>query len=214
MNTLKNDKSLLILTIIIFICGALAWTMYFQDYQDHDTVDIHTFPNQIGQWTAEEIPISDRDYAILETRNAFTRKYNSPDGRSVYLFIVYSQTNRKVVHPPEICYTGGGATILSNVHRHFPVPDPVTTITANKLVVEQGNYQQSMYYWFKVGETYTPNYGKGQVLIAINRLLGRPASGALIRLSATQDPSNPQDANDAIEGFAAEITPLLGKFLP
>ena len=210
----KLNKSFIILLGLFFITGTVSWTLYFKEYHQHDTVNIHTFPQEIAGWQSEELPIKDRDYEILETRNAFTRKYTNKQGDSVYLFIVYSQTNRKVVHPPEICYTGGGATFISNMHHTIDIPQPKMQIISNKYLVEQGAYRQYMCYWFKVGDTFTPNYLKGQTLIAIKRLTGQPASGALIRLSATVDPENPDKAMQLIDDFARLITPQLFQYLP
>ena len=210
----KLNKNFKVLLGLFLFAGVVSWTLYFKEYRQKDTVNIHTFPQEIAGWKSEELTITDREYEILETRNAFTRKYTNEQGDSVYLFIVYSQTNRKVVHPPEICYTGGGATFISNMHHAIEVPQPRMRIISNKYLVEQGAYRQSMCYWFKVGDTFTPNYLKGQALIAMKRLTGQPASGALIRLSSSVDPENPDKAIQLIDEFARLITPQLFQYLP
>ncbi|MFA5261190.1 MAG: exosortase C-terminal domain/associated protein EpsI [Candidatus Omnitrophota bacterium] len=210
----KLNKNFMVLLGLFFFAGVVSWTLYFKEYQQKDSVNIQTFPQEIAGWKSEELPITDREYEILETRNAFTRKYTNAQGDSVYLFIVYSQTNRKVVHPPEICYTGGGATFISNVHHTIDVPQPKMQIISNKYLVEQGGYRQYMCYWFKVGNTFTPNYLKGQTLIAMKRLTGQPSSGALIRISAVVDPENPDKAMQLIDAFSRIITPQLFQCLP
>jgi EpsI family protein len=210
----KVNKNFRVLLGLFFAAGVVSWTLYFKEYQQKDSVSIHAFPQEIAGWKSEELPITDREFKILETRNAFTRKYTNEQGESVYIFIVYSQTNRKVVHPPEICYTGGGATFISNAHHAIDVPEPRMRIIANKYLVEQGAHRQYMCYWFKVGTTFTPNYLKGQALIAIKRLAGQPASGALIRLSAVVDPENPEQAMQQIDAFARDIAPQLFQYLP
>lgn len=210
----KIDKSFAVIMALLLLTAAISWTLYFKEYRQQDTTDIHAFSKQVGEWTSEEITITDREYAILETRNAFSRKYTNKDGDAVILFIVYSQTNRKVVHPPEICYTGGGNTILSNVYHTIAVPEQDLNIKVNNFVVENGPYKQSVCYWFKVGSTFTSNYLKGQALIAVKRLLGRPASGAMIRVAANEDPEHPERTVQLIDQFTREITPLLFQYLP
>ena len=208
----KNQTSFFVIIGLFLLSGMFSWRLYFKVYSQSDTVDIHVFPKEVAGWTSEEIEITDHEYDILETRNAFTRKYTNQKGREVYLFIVYSQSNRKVSHPPEICYTGSGATLISSVSRIIDVGD--FAVRANKIFVEYGKYQQYMYYWFKVGDTFTSNYWKQQSLIAIKTLFGKPSSSALIRLSSTIKGDDIEEAAGDIEDFAKVITPLLFTYLP
>lgn len=210
---MKNRSFLFIATLLI-LSAIITWRLYFKVYLQSDTVSIHNFPKEIGEWKATEIPITDGEYAILETRNVFVRKYTNTSGQSVFLFIVYSQNNRKVSHPPEICYTGSGATILSNVSQSIHVESPKLTIKANKIFIEQQDIHQVMYYWFKVGDSFTSNYWKQQFLIMVKTMTGKPASSALIRLSADVKEEAPQQGPKSIEEFTRIITPLLLKYLP
>ena len=177
-------------------------------------MDINTFPAVIESWTSENIPISEYDLAILETRNAFIRKYTSPEGKSIFLFIVYSQNNRKVSHPPEICYTGSGATIVSSAHDSIPASGAILSIQVNKLAVEKGPQKQVVFYWFKVGDTMTSNYWKQQSLIAIKSFTGEPASSALIRISMDADNENISPVTQDLKEFGQHILPYLFSYLP
>ena len=40
------------------------------------------FPKEIDGWTSEELTITDDEYAILETRNAFIREYTNAAGNT------------------------------------------------------------------------------------------------------------------------------------
>src|SRR3989338_3669309 len=99
----RFDKSTLFILGIFAVSLAISWQLYFKQYLQKDTVSISVFPEKIGPWRGEDIPLQDTDYEILETKNAFVRRYTTPEGKEVFLFIVYSQNNRKVSHPPEIC---------------------------------------------------------------------------------------------------------------
>jgi len=207
---MKLTRTTIVILVLFILSGVISWSTFLKDYSQQDTVSIHEFPMQIGPWSAEELVITEREYEVLETRNAFTRKYTTPDGKEVYLFIVYSQTNRKVSHPPEICYSGGGATILSNVHRDIPG----VNVPANKVTVEMAKFQQLMYYFFKVGDTFTSNYWKQQFLVAMNSLLGRDDGQALVRLSANIKPGAADQTAQNIEEFVSTILPYLNQYLP
>ena len=95
-----------IVIIVMLVCaGYFALSRYFLQREDHDIVDIHAFPQQIGEWRGEDIELTEKEYDILETRNLIMRKYtNAADRRVLYLFIIYSQgtcyrhSSRGVIH--------------------------------------------------------------------------------------------------------------------
>ncbi len=212
---IKFDKSYGLIVGLFLLAGGISLRLYLKDYQQQDNVTIHQFPKEIGDWTAKEIAITEDEYDILETRNVFVRQYtHQKDQREVFLLLVYSQNNRKVSHPPEICYTGSGATILSNVPAFLEIGSKNLQIRANKILLERGNIEQLMFYWFKIGDTFTSNYWRQQLLIVLKTLLGRPASSALIRLSITINEGKVNEAQDTIEEFANQITPHVFEYLP
>ena len=212
---MKNTHLKFILIIIILgLSCAFSWKLYFEVYNQPDTVDINLFPRTIGQWRSEEITITEDEYEILETRNVFARRYFTDNGKEVFLFIVYSQHNRKVSHPPEICFTGSGVSVIDNRHDYIEVPELKQPIRANKLLLEYGDVNQLAYYWFKVGDRFTSNYLHQQVMIAAQSILGKPASSALIRILATIDSQNMAAAEDNIKEFSRAVVPLLAKYLP
>jgi len=207
--------SFIFILALTIAAGAVSWSMFLRTHDAQDTVDVFDFPMTIGEWQSENIPISDNDYAVLETRNAFVRIYRKPTGEEVMLYVIYSQTNRRVAHPPEICYTGGGSTIVSKFPEKIAT-DAVAdgTITANRLLIDYPNYQQIMYYWFKVGNSYTASYWAGQAMIAWKNMTGQSSSSALIRLTSVVEDDDQQRAVDIIRGFAAEILPLINQYIP
>ncbi|MFA5087602.1 MAG: exosortase C-terminal domain/associated protein EpsI [Candidatus Omnitrophota bacterium] len=209
----KNFGYLSVVAMFL-VSGALSWNLYFKVYRQKDTVDIAHFPRAFDGWESEEIAISDNDLEILETRNAFVRRYFDKSGQEVYVFIVYSQNNRKVSHPPEICYTGGGAVILQNARDTVLSADGHQEIQANRLIVEKGKTRQVSFYWFKVGDSFTSNYWKQQGLIALKSFLGQSASSALIRLSADVHGGDDAQTVQQIKNFAQSVIPYLSQYLP
>jgi EpsI family protein len=210
----KFDLSFLLIMAMFLITGVLSWKVYFRVYRQDDSVNIHKFPTVIGDWVSEDLPISDDDKAMLETDNVFVRRYTNADNEEAYLFVVYSQNNRKVSHPPEICYTGGGATILDSVHDRFDSASGNEAIDVNRLTVANGMVSQIFVYWFKVGDSFTSNYWLQQGLIALKSLLGSSASSALIRISVTVKNDDPNEAIRVIKGFGRLIVPHLRQYLP
>src|SRR3990167_3007083 len=106
----KIEVSYIILIVVLMGAGIVSWHLFFKVYHQQDTVSINQFPQKIGDWISTDLPIPEDVYAILETRNVFTRRYKNPANKEAYLMLVYSQNNRKVSHPPEICYAGSGVS--------------------------------------------------------------------------------------------------------
>lgn len=207
-------KNIPIILGLLILAGLISWAGFLRQYSQRDTVSIHLFPKNIGEWTSREIPISGHDYEILETRNAFCRIYRSAQGDEVTLFIVYSQNNRKVAHPPEICYTGSGAAILAETQINFGLGQENGYFRVDRFASEQGGRKLLTYYWFKVGNTFTPNYWKQQMLIALKTLLGRPAGSAMIRLSVESDEPETVKSDRIVQNFIRLILPAVKQYLP
>ena len=208
------NKKYLFIGILFCIVALFSWKLYFFQALQHDTVNINEFPKVIDGWTSEELSITEDEYAILETKNAFVRRYTSPQGKEVYLYIVYSQYNRKVAHPPEVCYSGSGISIVNNVREFLPVQGFAEPIGANRLLLEKGTFQQYSYYWFKVGDIFTPNYWKQQFIIAKNSLAGKSKGSALIRISVDIPEGDLAAAVSAVKEFTNLAVPIIQKFLP
>jgi len=210
----KIKYSYWIIIALLMLSGIYSWKVYFKQYVQEDKVSIHIFPKVLKTWTAKEIKITDDEYDILETRNAFVRKYFTNEEREVYLFIVYSENNRKVSHPPEVCYAGSGVSIVNRVQDTVNTGTGSEKLAVNKLILEQGDTQQLLMYWFKVGNTYTASYWKQQLLIALKSFLGQPASSALIRISSTIKNNDIVQARKNLNDFAQLILPEVDQYLP
>ena len=138
----SNNFSYWLICALFLVVGTVSWRVHFKSYTQGDNLSIHHFPKVIGDWVSEDLPITDDEKAILETDNVFVRRYTNSIDEEVFLFVVYSKNNRKVSHPPEICYTGGGATILSNVLDSIPSGSQDLPINVHRLKVEKGRVMQ------------------------------------------------------------------------
>ncbi len=211
----NKSKGTLFIKVVLGIIMVLSWNLYFTNFSQKDTQEISRFPQTIGTWTSEDLPIPPEDLAMLETSNAFVRRYtNRANGAEVYLYLVYSQHNRKVAHPPELCYTGAGISIIENVHDPIPVEYKSLTIPTNRLKLLRKNFEHMAFYWFKVGGRLTANYWEQQILIAFNALRGSKAGSSLIRISADVENDNEEKAIQNVKSFANLITPALFEYLP
>jgi EpsI family protein len=194
-----------ILAIIAVVCNMP------KAFDESKEAEVSNFPMIIGQWQGKDIPIPERDYAILETRNLIIREYKNPvSGESVILYIIYSAgDNRRALHPPEICYTGAGAAIAEKS------VIPVTgLIKANKFTIKTKNSSQLVIYWFKLADLNTYSYLKQQMKMVTDAMFKGRATGAMIRVSCNITDGDEGAAMEVIRGFCGEIEPLVEKYVP
>lgn len=205
-----NNKTFIIVVCVLAIASILGIVSYLPAKLDSGKlVKMANFPKQIGEWQSRDIELSKQDYEILETNNLIMREYKNTKGEAVLLYIVYSEDNRKVSHPPEVCYMGSGATVVEKEKLKLS-----NSINANKMLAESPNNQQIVIYWYKAGSLNTNNYLKQQLKIALARTFGKCTSGALIRLSADIKEDNETAALNLLKSFTSQIEPLLHKYVP
>jgi EpsI family protein len=205
-----NNKTFYIVLSILLVIASISLASYLPARSDVALkIKVTDFPLKIGEWQGKDIPIPERDYEILETRNLFVREYKNRKNESVYLYLIYSEDNRKVSHPPEVCFLGSGMTITDK----SPIKI-LNSINAIKMLVEKQNVREMVVYWFKAGRLYTDNYLKQQIKIVIDRIFGKRTAGALIRLSAVIKDDDTEGAVRLITSFTESFTPLLAKYVP
>ena len=202
-----KNKSFIVVAMILVVVAVIANKPYKFDLSE--SVKVNNFPKTIGEWEGADMALSERDYEILETRNLFVRDYKKKNGDSVYLYIIYAGDNRRSLHPPEVCYTGGGATITEK--SVIPI---TASITANKFTIDEKDSRQLVVYWFKSTSLNTYNFLKQQLKIVTDRMLGRKTSGALIRVSTEIKGGREAAALELIKKFCGQIEPFLAKYVP
>ena len=157
-----------------------------------NTLDPHfqSIPLQIGEWMGEDTPPDEDTYRILETRNIFSRLYRNPSGETVHLLLVGSNKDRRVAHPPEVCYTSSHYTITDS-------KENLTTVSGKELRVKEftaqdqrdATHQEKVLYLYKVGKQFTTNYYAQQFQFAWDQLARKESQVLLIRLSgSTREP--------------------------
>lgn len=202
-----NNRNFIIAAVILVFAAIIANAPLKFDPAKEARVE--NFPKVIGEWQGTDIKLEKRDYEILETTNLIMREYKNAKSDVVYLYIIYSGDNRRALHPPEVCYSGSGATMLNK--SVIPITN---SLKANKFTVENKDSRQLVVYWFKSNDLNTYSYLKQQIKSVVGRMLGKQASGAMIRISTEIKNNNQDEALKKIKGFCEEIWPLLTKYVP
>jgi EpsI family protein len=171
----------MIAVAMLVAMSAFALKVFYDQQEASDTRDIRSVPLTIGEWTGKEEPLANWEYNLLRTTNATAREYTDRRGRKISLFIVYSETNRMVFHPPEVCMIGNGATTIGRSVE--TVSETPKKITANKLVTDIKGLRQLTLYAYKAKDLYTHNFYLQQATFVVKQMLAGRVEGATIRVS-------------------------------
>jgi len=211
---MKIDKSFIAVIILLVVVGALSSILFFRQVGDSDEIKVSGLPVQISEWNGKDLAVDERTYKILETRNVLTRKYTNPGNEDVYLYIVVSEINRKVAHPPEVCYTGDGIEILEKNQLQFYVPGLEDSLSVNSFVSRKDGMESLVFYWFKAGDRFTTHYIAQQAKVIWNQIMGKNSTAALIRLTTSMDDGNREKATKTLQEFSKKVVPLILEYIP
>jgi len=207
---MKKYKTFTAVFLVLILTAIAGNFFYFSGVIGRSNeVSIANFPKTIGEWSSVDVPLDKRVYELLETKNLIMRDYKNQKGESVNFYIIYSQDDRKVSHPPEICLQGDGATVVEKTQLKVG-----NNIDATKLVLEKRNSREIAVYWYKAGKDFTNNYISQQLRFSLGRLMGKKTSLALIRVIAVVENNDEKQAIAKIRSFCSAIEPLLQKYAP
>lgn len=160
------------------------------------------FPLSIGGWQGSELPPDELAEQILETKNILNREYVNTDGGKVTLLMVVSKRDRRVAHPPEVCYTASNYNIMDRKEAELPAGGESYPVNLFRAVHERHpDYSQDVLYLYKVGNRYTTNYYAQQLQFAFDRLTRKESEVILIRISSS-------DAG-AVQAFFKSLIPVI-----
>ena len=172
-------------------------------------------PILINGWSGEDIKVDTRTLEILETDDVLMRDYKKEGNPFIQLCIIYASNNRKVSHPPEVCYKGSGWSLEEKIPVVFSIKsDEFPELRANKLILEKGDQKQLVLYWYKCNSDYATNYYKQQINVVKSEIITGKSTSGLIRIS-TPIVNNDEDvAMMRVQRFSLNMLPLITKYLP
>lgn len=210
---MKEFKKRYFIVISLLFLTALP-VLIFQNMNKNisPSVDVSKIPARIGKWEARDIPLEKNVFNILRTPSVLVREYTDPQGKSVYLTVVYYRRNRVEFHSPERCSVGHGSYIDETGRE--TIENGAVPVTANKFIVKGETGREANIYYFKSGDFITASYLSLKWHMALNKLKGLPNSGALVKFSAAigQDMSVDETIR-VMKAFIKEAAPYLSRYL-
>lgn len=163
--------------------------------------------SEMGQEFLTELDLS--DYAIVD--------YRDGSGRNVNFYVAYymSQRRGESIHSPETCLPGSGWTFSQAGVASIRLHQPGRPIKVNRALMEKSDVRQISYFWFPARGRVLTNAWEMKLYTFWDALTRQRTDGALVRLITPVYPGEkPEDAEARLQGFTAQIVPVLDGFLP
>ncbi len=159
-------------------------------------------PDLIGDWAGTAIPVDDRTFEILETKDVTVKEYQKPGAGAVLFTRVGGfGSNRAAFHPPEICFVGSDFQI--DERGAIPVMVGGSEKKLMRLVISQKEKRFEAWYWFTANGKITASYYEQQWWLMKDLMSGRPMSGTLVRISTPME-GDPAVSRNRLARFLAD----------
>lgn len=179
---------------------------------------LKTFPDQIGEWSATDVPIEKDVLEILGPGDFLLREYRDPGTTTplIDLFIAYfpSQRTGDTIHSPQHCLPGAGwqpvesTRIMLSLPGHEPFP-------ANRYVVSKGDSRQLVLYWYWAHNRGLASEYWAKFYLVKDAMQMNRSDGALIRIAAPMyRGESSQAAEQRLLPFARDLFPYLNNYIP
>ncbi|HOE97500.1 MAG TPA: EpsI family protein [Candidatus Sumerlaeota bacterium] len=177
--------------------------MLFPTSQVRGSDTAEHLPMETGDWYGQRVPVEEYVKQILETDDVIQRNYINPllSPVPVQLAVVFSPDNRRVAHPPEVCYRAAGWEAMDK-----RVIEPAGLPPMMRVKMSYGGRDDLILYCYKAGDELTPNYYNQQLKTVYNQLRMQPTVSALIRFS-TAIGEDEAEAEARILALASEMLP-------
>ena len=186
-----NQKSYFLLLAALAPLAFFPLAAPFSSSIDSNESTVRAVPEKMGDWLGHDLPIEERTYEILETRNVLSRQYRNSQGDWVNLLMVSSNKDRRVAHPPEVCFLSSNYEILDEKEEFWAGEDglsiPVREFGARHERTPQD--QLKVAYLYKIGDKFTSNYYAQQIQFAFDNLTRNESKIFLIRVSSVDETS-------------------------
>ena len=216
---------------VVLLLAVTAFVLYSRGDSDRvvPSEPLSQMPEQIGQWTGQDLPIGEDILAVLGKGEFLNRVYTSsqpihvsqmgPSTGSnlpIGLFIGYfpSQRTGQSIHSPQNCLPGAGWTFDSR--RYVTLKDANgKSFRVGEYLISNGESRQFVIYWYQAhGRSVANEYVSKAYLIADAIRLNR-TDGALVRVITPIGPSEPvSEARERALGFAKNMATQLPRFIP
>ena len=213
---MKSSMRFGILLVLILLMGAIVNGWSYLGEAHVERRELKDFPQTVGTWqrTGNDQILDDETLKVLKASDYLLRDFRKPEGTIANLYVGYyaSQRSGATYHSPLNCLPGSGWTLSEPAKAMITLPDG-SSFTANKYVIQNGDYKSLMIYWYQGrGRNVASEYW-GKVYTMFDSVRLRRSNGAMVRVTVGIGNSEAEAEKAAVE-FASAASTVLPEFVP
>ncbi len=175
------------------------------------------FPLLQGEWKGRESSLDQQVLNTLKLTDYITAKYqrtNKEPHIGFYAAWYESQSKGASIHSPKSCLPGGGWVVQSHTQKIVSL-ESGESINVNQIVMQMGDVQQLVYYWFDGRGRDVTNEYLNKWFVFWDALTKNRTDGALVRLiTYIPEGTGVEDAEKRLNQFLSDFQPLIIKYIP
>lgn len=204
----------IVAVILLLATTAIAHTANFRE-KTPLAKPLSGFPLQVGEWSGTRSGMEQQFLDQLKLSDYAMVNYRNPQGKEVNFYVAFnaSQSKGEATHSPATCLPYSGWVF--NESGAATVPGAAGTMKVSRAFMEKNGVRQLVYFWFpQRGRVLTSIY-QIKIYNFWDALTRHRTDGALVRVitPVSQDES-PAGAEERLQGFAKQLVPVLGEYLP
>lgn len=174
---------------------------------------LQDLPLQVAGWRGQPGLLDPDTVAALHADDYLLRSYDDGARRSLILYAAYymSQPPDTRIHSPAVCLPGAGWVIARTGLERIQLPG--RTITVNRDLIQKGDVQEVVLYWFQMQGAVAATELQATSLLAWTSLTRHRSDEALVRINAPLVGSVEQTAQREV-AFVRAVFPLFRRILP
>ena len=213
---MKSSMRFAVILVLILLMGAIVNGWAYLGEAHVERKELKDFPQTVGMWqkTGTDQVLDDETLKVLRASDYLLRDFRKPTGATANLYVGYyaSQRTGATYHSPLNCLPGSGWTLSEPGQATISLPDG-SSFTANKYVIQTGDYKSMMIYWYQGrGRNVASEYW-GKVYTMFDSVRLRRSNGAMVRVTVSIGNSEAEAEKSAIE-FASAAAAVLPEFVP
>jgi EpsI family protein len=151
-----------------------------------------TLPAKIGDWTGEDVPLTQAELSMLESPASSQRVYTDTSGDRVQV-LVLQVNNTQNAHDPKLCMMGSGYKTTEDKVVPAPWSQKGQGDQVSRAVFHKNTEDLTMYYWLQTpGGTIADMSGEFKLKGILRALTGSTIRGIAVRVISMPNANNGQ----------------------
>jgi EpsI family protein len=212
---IMRNRVLIVLVALVLAAGAVARAN--RSEATPLRTPFVTFPMTIGAWRGvQQPPFTEDVLKVLGLNDYLTRAYVA-DKRAIDLYLGYWESQRQgdTIHSPLNCLPGSGwEPMTRSIVSLAGLP---AGSTVNRVVIQNGVDRELVLYWYQSHGRVIASEYKSRFFLVADAIRYNRTDGSIVRLVtpiARDGIDAEQQADLALNRFAADLFPSLDQFLP